>query len=126
MLARIDQIDAEITCLSEVIEQLLAPWEEQLQQAESQPGWGRRSAEDVLAEVGEGAPDIDAAAVEIDVADAQGGGLAPAQARVAEHQDEEPPGASCGGQVEDLTAPAVNSEDGRERSREMSGPGDPP
>jgi len=33
MLARIDQIDAEITRLSEVIEQLLAPWEEQLQQA---------------------------------------------------------------------------------------------
>ena len=52
MLARIDQIDAEITRLSEVIEQLLAPWEEQLQQAESQPGWGRRSAEDVLAETG--------------------------------------------------------------------------
>jgi transposase len=52
MLARIDQIDAEITRLSEVIEQLLAPWEEQLQQAGSQPGWGRRSAEDVLAESG--------------------------------------------------------------------------
>ena len=52
MLARIDQIDAEITRLSEVIEQLLAPWEEQLAQAESQPGWGRRSAEDVLAETG--------------------------------------------------------------------------
>ncbi len=52
MLDRIDQIDAEITRLSEVIEQLLAPWEEQLQQAGSQPGWGRRSAEDVLAETG--------------------------------------------------------------------------
>src|SRR5690242_1067401 len=52
MLARIDQIDAEITRLSEVIEQLLAPWEEQLQQAESMPGWGRRSAQDVLAETG--------------------------------------------------------------------------
>jgi len=52
MLARIDQIDDQITRLSEVIEQLLAPWEEQLQQAESQPGWGRRSAEDVLAESG--------------------------------------------------------------------------
>jgi transposase len=49
MLAR---IDTEITRLSEVIEQLLAPWEEQLQRAESQPGWARRSAEDVLAETG--------------------------------------------------------------------------
>jgi len=52
MLARIDQIDAEITRLSEVIEQLLAPWEEQLQQAESMPGWGRRSAQDALAGTG--------------------------------------------------------------------------
>ena len=52
MLARIDQADAEITRLSEVIEQLLAPWQEQLQQAGSQPGWGRRSAEDVLTETG--------------------------------------------------------------------------
>jgi len=49
MLARIDQIDAEITRLSQVTGQLLAPWEEQLAQAGSQPGWGRRSAEDVLA-----------------------------------------------------------------------------
>lgn len=32
--------------------QLLAPWEEQLQQAESMPGWQRRSAQDVLAETG--------------------------------------------------------------------------
>jgi transposase len=52
MLERIDQIDAEVTRLTGVIEQLLAPWEEQLAQAESMPGWGRRSAEDVLAETG--------------------------------------------------------------------------
>ena len=32
---------AEIAQLSEVIERLLAPYEEQLQQAESMPGWGR-------------------------------------------------------------------------------------
>ena len=63
----------------------------------------RGAQDDAPADVGEGPPDIDAAAVEIDVADAQGGGLAPAQARVAEHQDQEPPGASCVGQVEDLT-----------------------
>ncbi|MGH3226621.1 MAG: IS110 family transposase [Streptosporangiaceae bacterium] len=52
MLDRIDVINAEITRLSRVIEDLLAPWEEQLQQAESMPGWGRRSAEDALAETG--------------------------------------------------------------------------
>ena len=52
MLGRIDQLSAEITRLSQVIEELLAPWEEQLQQAESMPGWQRRSAEDALAETG--------------------------------------------------------------------------
>jgi transposase len=52
MLARIDQLTAEINHLTEVIERLLAPWEEQLQQAESMPGWRRRSAEDALAETG--------------------------------------------------------------------------
>ena len=35
-----------------MIEQLLAPYEEQLQQAESMPGWGRRSAQDAVAETG--------------------------------------------------------------------------
>ena len=35
-----------------MIERLLAPYEEQLQQAESMPGWGRRSAQDALAETG--------------------------------------------------------------------------
>ena len=52
MLGRIDQLNTEITRLTEVIEQLLAPHEEQLQQAESMPGWGRRSAQDTLAETG--------------------------------------------------------------------------
>ncbi len=52
MLGRIDRVNAEITRLSEVIETLLAPYEEQLQQAESMPGWGRRSAQDALAETG--------------------------------------------------------------------------
>jgi transposase len=52
MLDRIGRIDAEITRLSQTIERLLAPWEEQLQQAESMPGWRRRSAEDALAETG--------------------------------------------------------------------------
>jgi transposase len=52
MLARIDQINAAIDELTEVIERLLAPHEEQLQQAESMPGWGRRAAQDALAETG--------------------------------------------------------------------------
>ena len=52
MLARIDRVNAEITRLTEVIEQLLAPYEEQLAQAESMPGWGRRAAQDALAETG--------------------------------------------------------------------------
>jgi transposase len=52
MLGRIDQLSAGIARLTEVIERLLAPYEEQLQQAESMPGWGRRSAQDALAETG--------------------------------------------------------------------------
>jgi transposase len=52
MLERIDSINAEISKLSLVIERLLAPYEEQLQQAESMPGWGRRAAQDAIAETG--------------------------------------------------------------------------
>ena len=52
MLARIDRVNAEIDELTAVIEQLLAPYEEQLAQAESMPGWGRRSAQDAIAETG--------------------------------------------------------------------------
>ncbi len=52
MLGRIDRVTADIDALTAVIERLLAPWEEQLQQAESMPGWGRRAAQDVLAETG--------------------------------------------------------------------------
>jgi transposase len=52
MLDRIDRADAEIARLDQVIEDLLAPYEEQLQQAESMPGWGRRAAQDVIAETG--------------------------------------------------------------------------
>jgi transposase len=52
MLGRIDQINAEISKLTEVIETLLAPYEEQLAQAESMPGWGRRAAQDAVAETG--------------------------------------------------------------------------
>ena len=45
MLARIDRINEEIARLSQVIERLLASHEDQLQQAESMPGWGRRAAD---------------------------------------------------------------------------------
>ena len=52
VLARIDRLSADIEDLSEVIEALLAPYEEQLQQAESMPGWARRAAQDTVAETG--------------------------------------------------------------------------
>jgi transposase len=52
MLARIDHLNADIGQLTEVIERLLAPYEEQLAQAESMPGWARRAAQDTLAETG--------------------------------------------------------------------------
>ncbi len=45
-------MNGEISQLTEVIERLLAPYEEQLQQAESMPGWGRRTAQDAIAETG--------------------------------------------------------------------------
>ena len=52
MLARIDRLSAGIDDLSQVIEQLLVPYEGQLAQAESMPGRGRRAAQDVLAGTG--------------------------------------------------------------------------
>jgi transposase len=52
MLERIDRVNAEIDRLTGVIEALLAPYEEQLTQAGSMPGWGRRSAQDAVAETG--------------------------------------------------------------------------
>ena len=52
VLARIDRLAADIDDLSQVIERLLAPYEEQLQQAESMPGWQRRAAQDAVAETG--------------------------------------------------------------------------
>jgi transposase len=52
MLARIDRIDGDIAALTAVIERLLAPCEEQLQQAESMPGWARLAAQDAIAETG--------------------------------------------------------------------------
>jgi transposase len=51
-LERIDRLSADIEDLTAVIEQLLAPYEEQLAQAGSMPGWGRRAAQDAVAETG--------------------------------------------------------------------------
>ena len=52
MLARIDRVDGDIAALTAVIDRLLAPYEEQLQQAESMPGWARLAAQDAIAETG--------------------------------------------------------------------------
>ena len=52
MLARIDQLNASIGELAAAAGSVLEPYEEQLQQAESMPGWGRRSAGDAVAETG--------------------------------------------------------------------------
>jgi transposase len=52
VLTRIDRAASDINQVSRVIEQLLAPYEEQLQQVEGMPGWGRRSAQDAIAETG--------------------------------------------------------------------------
>jgi transposase len=54
MLERIDRLAADIEDLTAVIERLLAPYEEQLAQAESMHGWGRRAAQDAVAETGAG------------------------------------------------------------------------
>jgi len=54
MLTRIDRAASDINQVSQVTGQLLAPHEEQLQQAEGMPGWGRRSAQDAIAETGAG------------------------------------------------------------------------
>ena len=52
VLARTGRLAAGIDDLTAVIERLLAPYEEQLQQAESMPGWQRRAAQDAVAETG--------------------------------------------------------------------------
>jgi len=52
MLARIEAGTVDIDRVSTVIEAPLAPYEQQLTQIEEMPGWGRRSAQDALAETG--------------------------------------------------------------------------
>ena len=52
VLARTGLVAAGIDDLTAVTGRLLAPYEEQLQQAESMPGWQRRAAQDAVAETG--------------------------------------------------------------------------
>lgn len=52
MLARIDAIGADIEKVSVVVDDLLAPYEAKLTQIEEMPGWGRRAAQDAIAETG--------------------------------------------------------------------------
>jgi hypothetical protein len=62
----------------------------------------RGAQDDPAADVGEGTADIDAAAVEVDVADAQGGSLSPPKAGVGQQQDQQTPASGFGGEREDL------------------------
>jgi len=62
----------------------------------------RGAENDTATDVREGPADVDPAAVQVDIADAQGGGLAPAQARVSEQQDEQAGVPGLGGQVAEL------------------------
>ena len=62
--------------------------------------WG--AEDDPAAHVREGAMHVDPAAGEVDVADAQGSGLAPAQPGVAEDQDQQMPLPCLGGERADL------------------------
>ena len=58
--------------------------------------------DDTTAHVGERAADIDAAAVDVDVADAQGGSLASAQAGVGQYENQQAPASGFGGEDQDL------------------------
>ncbi len=52
ILAKIDFLDSAIAALSEEIDQVIAPFESQLQLLDTIPGVDRRSAEGIIAEVG--------------------------------------------------------------------------
>ena len=64
--------------------------------------------DDAPADVGESAADIDTAAVEVNVADPQGGGLAPPQAGVGQQQDQQTPATRFVGEREDLAVSEVD------------------
>src|SRR5436305_9884211 len=62
----------------------------------------RAAKHETAADIGISAADIDAAAVEVDITDPQRRGLAPAQARVSQQEDQHPPASRCLRQVVDL------------------------
>jgi hypothetical protein len=62
----------------------------------------RRAKDDAAADVAERSPDVDPAASQVDVADAQSGRLPPPQARVTEQQDKDPPSPRRGRQLAEL------------------------
>jgi hypothetical protein len=64
--------------------------------------------DDTAADIGECAADIDAAAIEVDVADAQGGSLAPAQPGVGQQQDQQASASGFGGEREGLGVSEVD------------------
>src|SRR5262245_58874398 len=64
--------------------------------------------DDASADVGESAADIDAAAVEVNVANPQSGGLAPPQASVGQQQDQQTPASGFGCEREDLAVSEVD------------------
>ena len=66
------------------------------------------SQDDAPADVGESSADIDAAAVEVNVANPQGGRFAPPQAGVGQQQDQQTPASGFGGEREDLGVSEVN------------------
>lgn len=68
----------------------------------------RGAQDDMAADVGEGAADIDAAAAEVDVTYSQGGGLAPAQAGVAQQQDQQASASGFVGECGDLAVGEVD------------------
>ena len=68
----------------------------------------RGAQDDTAAHVGEGAPDIDAAAVEVDVADPQSSSLAPTQPGIGQQQDQQTPAPGFGRGREDLAVGEVD------------------
>jgi hypothetical protein len=59
----------------------------------------RAAEHEAATDIGISAPDVDASAVEIDIADPQRCGLAPAQAGVSQQEDQQPAAPGCFRQV---------------------------
>src|SRR5215472_15540297 len=64
--------------------------------------------DDPAADIGERTPDLDPAPVEVDVRHSQGGSLTPAQPGVGENEDQQAPGSSGSGEVEDLAVSEID------------------